>query len=281
METTKLLVEALEYVQRFNGQLFVIKLGGEVMGEKAILDSIARDLILLNLVGIKTVVLHGGGPEISEMMEKLGKKPKFIRGLRVTDEETMDIVKMVLVGKVNTSFVASINRHGGQAVGIAGKSGNLLIAEKKNEDLGFVGDISKINPHVLHVLVDKGYIPVVSPIAADKKGNSININADTAAGELAVALKASKIIILTNVPGVLDKDKKLIKRLTVPDIKNLEKDGTIAGGMLPKVEACVIALKGGVERAHIVQGGKHALLREILTREGTGTMITPKKVVGE
>jgi len=284
MNTSEVLINALEYIRKFSGQIFVIKLGGEVMLDKEVLDSVAQDLIFLDLVGIKTVVVHGGGVEISDAMTKFGKKPEFIKGLRVTDKETMDIVEMVLTGKINTELVSRINKHDGNAVGLSGKSGNLFaVIKQKNKDkidLGYVGDIKKVNSKIVTTQLDSGYTPVISPIGCGPDSCSYNINADTAAAELAVALKASKLIILTNVEGVLDKEKKLIKRLTVAEAKKLTQDETVSGGMIPKLTACIQALEKGVERAHIVKASKHAVLEEILTTTGTGTMITKQKVTG-
>ena len=282
MRTSEVLIDALEYIRKFSGQIFVVKLGGEVMLDKEVLDSVAQDLVFLNVVGIKTVVVHGGGVEISEAMEKFGKKPEFIKGLRVTDKETMDIVEMVLTGKINTELVSRINKHNGNAVGLSGKSGNLfsVVKQKHEVDLGYVGDVRKVNSKIVTTQLDHGYTPVISPIGVGPDGSSYNINADTAAAELAVALNASKFILLTNVEGVLDKEKKLIKRLTVVKAKKLILDGTVSGGMIPKLEACIISLKKGVERAHIVKASKHAVLEEILTTLGTGTMITEKTVIG-
>jgi len=282
MNTSEVLINALEYIRRFNGQIFVIKLGGEVMLNKEVLDSVAQDFVFLNIVGIKTVVVHGGGVEISDAMQKFGKKPEFIKGLRVTDKETMDIVEMVLTGKINTELISRINKQNGSATGLSGKSGNLfsVVKQKAEVDLGYVGDIKKVNSKIVTTQLEGGYTPVISPIGCGPDGCSYNINADTAAAELAIALKASKLIVLTNVEGVLDKNKKLIKRLTTAEAKKLIKDGTVSGGMLPKLEACMEALNQGVERAHIVKASKHAVLEEILTTTGTGTMITQQKVTG-
>ncbi|MFH1055230.1 MAG: acetylglutamate kinase [Candidatus Altiarchaeota archaeon] len=280
MKTSDVLVDAIEYIHRFAGDVFVIKLGGESLLDKEVVDSVAQDLMLLNALNIRTVVVHGGGVEISEAMEKFGKKPTFVKGLRVTDKETMDIVEMVLTGKINQELVSRVNTHGGSGVGLSGKSGCLFeaVKQKGKVDLGLVGEIRKVNPKVVLTQIESGYIPIISPIGASKDGESLNINADTAASELAASLKASKLIVLTNVDGVLDKDKKLIKHLTIAEVRKLVKDGTIAGGMIPKVEACVNALKSGVSRTHIVKASRHAVLEEILTKTGTGTMITLRGV---
>jgi len=283
MKKSEILIDALAYIKKFKGKIFVIKLGGQVMLDKKVMDTVAQDLILLNYVGIKSVVLHGGGPEISAAMEKFGKKPKFIEGLRVTDEETMDIVKMVLIGKINSEIVGCINKHGGiNAVGLSGKSANLFFAEKKTGkvDLGMVGDIKKVNAEFINLLIDKNYIPVISSVALDKAGNALNINADTAAGQLASALKAAKLILLTDVPGVLDENNNLIKRITVPEIDHLIKSKKVSGGMIPKLSACKIALENGVKRTHIIKAVEHGILEEVFTSYGTGTMLTLEKVVG-
>ena len=279
MKTSEILVDAIGYIRKFSGEIFVIKIGGEALLDKEVIDSVAQDLILLSALDIKTVVVHGGGVEISEAMEKFGKKPTFVRGLRVTDQETMDIVEMVMTGKVKQELTSRIQKHGGQAVGLSGKYGKLFEAVKKKGkvDLGLVGEVKKVNPKVVLTQLEGGYIPVISPIGFAPDGGSLNINADTAASELAIALKASKLIVLSNVDGVLDRKKNLIKRLTAADAKRLIGNGTISGGMIPKVESCVQALKGGVARTHIVKASTHAVLEEILTTTGTGTMITLKK----
>jgi acetylglutamate kinase len=283
MSTSEILVEAIGYIRKFAGEIFVIKLGGESLLDHDVIDSVAQDLILLNALDIKCVLVHGGGVEISQAMEKFGKKATFVKGLRVTDEETMDIVEMVLTGKTNQQLVSAINKNGGNAVGLSGKSGNLFESCKRKGkvDLGLVGDIKTVNPRVVMTQLNSGYIPIVSPVGIGADSCSFNINADTAASELAAALKASKLIVLTNVDGVLDKDKNLLKRLTAADIQRLIKNKTISGGMLPKVEACVNALKKGVKRTHIVKASRHAVLEEVLTAEGHGTMITLKEVKGE
>lgn len=281
MKTSDVLISALGYIRKFQGQVFIIKLGGEVALSDEILDSIAQDVILLNYVGIHPVVLHGGGHEISKAMECFGKKPVFVEGLRVTDKETMDIVEMVLTGKVNANIIARINKHGGNAVGLSGKAGRLFIAEKKKNtgvDLGLVGEIKEINTGIIDLLLKENHIPVISPVGLSTDGTTLNINADTVASELAVALKASKLIFLTNVDGVLDEKNNLIKNLTSKEALSMIKKKTAKGGMIPKIRACVNALKGGVERAHIIKASRHAILEEIFTTEGTGTMITGEKV---
>jgi len=271
------LIDALEYIKRFNNQIFVIKLGGEVMMNEKVLDSIAQDLVLLNYVGIKPVVIHGGGKEISDTMKRLGKEPKFIKGLRVTDKETMDITQMVLIGKISTEIVAKINLHGGNSVsgiGLSGKSGRLILAEKTGEDLGLVGKIKSINPDIIELLLKSNYIPVISPVGLDEeKGDSLNINADTAAAEIAIALWASKLILMTSVDGVFDKEGKLIEKLKVREIDRLINSGTAKEGMIPKLKSSKQALLNGVKRAHIIKGSDHTLLEEIFTSSGIGTMI--------
>ncbi|MBD3260506.1 MAG: acetylglutamate kinase [Candidatus Altiarchaeales archaeon] len=280
MKKSEIIVNALEYIREFRGKVFVVKLGGEVMLDERIIASVAQDLIFLHIVGIKPVVVHGGGGEISHTMDKLGKAPVFVEGLRKTDKETMDIVEMVLTGKVNTQIVSQINKHNGHAVGLSGKSGRLFEARKTNQkvDIGFVGEITKVNPHILETQLQNGYIPVVSPVGLAKSGESLNINADTAASKLAQAMNASKLIILTNVRGVLDKDSRLIKRLTLAEAVKTAKSKTVKGGMKPKIKACIEAINGGVNRTHIVKANTHAVLEEILTKKGTGTLITKNKI---
>jgi len=275
MKISDVLIDALEYIKRFNSQTFVIKFSGEVMSDKKVMDTVAQDLILLSYVGINPVVLHGGGSEIDSAMKKFGKIPKKVSGLRVTDKETMDIVEMVLVGKMNTMIVSYINKHGGNAVGLSGKSGNLFIAEKKKSkiDLGQVGTIKKVNTELITSLINKNHIPVISPVGIDKNGESFNINADTAASELASALKATKLIILTDVPGVIDKNGKLIKELSAKEAKKLISKKIATGGMIPKLESCINAIDNGVEKSHIIKAEQHAILEEIFTSTGNGTMI--------
>ncbi len=274
------LLEALPYIQRFHGKTLVLKLGGSLIGDPKLLDSICQDVVLLNYVGMKVVLVHGGGSEISQEMEKAGKKPKFVEGLRVTDEETMEILHKSLVGKVNKSIVLGLSKHGGRAVGTSGIDGGLIQAKKLKRgkaELGLVGEVEQINPAIINYLISTGYIPVIAPLGAGKNGTSLNLNADTVTAELAAAMNAEKFILLTNVPGVLKNSKKkssLISRLTVKEAKRLIKGNTIKEGMIPKVGACVKAVEGGVARAHIIDGtASHALLLEILTKGGIGTMI--------
>lgn len=291
METVNILIEALPYIKKFHKSKILIKYGGHAMIDAQAKSSTARDTVLLKYVGMKPIVVHGGGPEISRSMNKLGKEPLFIEGLRVTDQETMDIVKMVLVGKINTEIVANIGLHGGKGVGISGKDNQLLMAskkaphivinkkgEEKTVDLGLVGEIDSVNPEIIDVLTSNDYIPIISPIGVDEKGNTLNLNADTVAGDLASHVGAEKLIILTDVPGILEDPQdpeSLIKRVNVEEILELIDQGTVKEGMLPKVLTCINAIKNGVSSAHIIDGRiKHSILLEIFTRRGIGTMIT-------
>ncbi len=290
MENVALLIEALPYIKEFHNTTMVIKIGGHAMVDDKILEETIKDIVLLYFVGIKPVVIHGGGPEISEKMERLGLKPKFVNGLRVTDRETMEVVEMVLDGKINSKIVTTFIRNGGKAVGLSGKDGLLIVAKKKemrmkkgNEeiivDLGFVGETEYVNPDILRILLENGFIPVVSPVATDLSGNTYNLNADTVAGDIAATLRAKKLIMLTDVPGILRNpgdESSLIPRLKLSELEKLQKDGLIKGGMRPKVEAIIKALKNGVERAHIIDGSRpHSILLELFTHEGVGTMIEP------
>lgn len=281
------LLEALPYMQKFIGKTVVIKFGGNVMEDPKQNESILNDILFLKQIGINIVLVHGGGPAINETLEKLDIKAEFINGNRVTDSKTMEVVEMVLSGKINKELVGTINRLGGKAVGISGKDAQLIIAEKKHMiidgvefDLGRVGKVKKINPEILQTLDKNGYIPVVSPVGADEEGNSYNINADYAAGEIAGALNADKFILLTNVRGVMRDPKDpstLYSMLYYNEVHKLMNGGIIVGGMLPKVEACMVAINAGVSRAHILDGRiKHSLLLEIFTDEGIGTMIGSK-----
>jgi acetylglutamate kinase len=292
METVNILVEALPYIKKFHKKKIMIKYGGHAMIDSIAKSSTARDTVLLKYVGMKPIVVHGGGPEISRSMNKLGKKPKFIGGLRVTDQETMDIVKMVLVGKISTEIVANIGLHGGKGVGLSGKDNLLLKARKRSPqvvvnqetgkeqmvDLGLVGEIESINPEILDVLTDNDYIPVISPIGVDDKADTLNLNADTVAGEVGGEVGAEKLIILTDVPGILrdpSDPESLIRRATISEVEELIADGTVRDGMLPKVKTCICALENGVKSTHIIDGRiKHSILLEIFTKDGIGTMIT-------
>jgi acetylglutamate kinase len=292
METVNILIEALPYIKKFHQKKIMIKYGGHAMIDKTAKSSTARDTVLLKYVGMQPLVVHGGGPEISRSMNKLGKEPKFIGGLRVTDQETMDIVKMVLVGKINTEIVANIGLHGGKGVGLSGKDNFLLKARKRSPqvvvdhktgeeqmvDLGLVGEIESINPEILDVLTGNHYIPVISPIGVDERGKTLNLNADTVAGDLAGKVGAEKLIILTDVPGILQDasdPKSLIKKVKIQEVLELIEEGTVRDGMLPKVLTCISAIEKGVSSAHIIDGRiKHSILLEIFTKKGIGTMIT-------
>ncbi len=280
----KTLMEALPYIRAFNNKTFVIKFGGNAMIDSALSHSFALDIILLNYVGIRPVIVHGGGPQIGELMEKLGKKSTFIDGMRITDKETVDIVEMVLVGKINKEIVNHINQNGGRAVGLSGKDGSLIKAKKlclkdkhdesKTVDLGMVGEITAVNPHVINTLDTHQFIPVIAPLGVGDNGETYNINADMAAGEISAALKAEKLILLTDVAGVKDKKGRLISTLTEKEIKQFIKKGEISGGMIPKVNCCCKALDNGVKKAHIIDGRiEHAVLLEIFTDVGIGTQI--------
>ena len=279
-EQAEILVQALPYIQRYFGKTIVIKYGGNAMVDDELRRSVTRDVVLLQFVGMRPLLVHGGGPEISEVMKRLGKEPTFVRGLRVTDAETMEIVEMVLAGKTNKGIVSLINRHGGRAVGLSGKDANLFVAEKARGevDLGFVGKVTKINPEILNALMADGYIPVISSVAIGAEGESYNINADHIAGELAAAIGAEKLILLTDVRGIYDdiKDESTLRStLTVADAQGMIDSGKVESGMIPKVEAAITAVRGGVERAHVIDGTtKYSLLMEIFTDTGIGTMIT-------
>jgi len=287
IEKANILIESLPYIRKFSGKTFVIKYGGAAMVDDKLKDAFAQDIVLLNFIGIKPVIVHGGGPKINSIMEKMGKKPTFVQGQRVTDEETIDIVEMVLGGLINKQIVSLINNHGGLAIGLSGKDGNLIKAKKKIIrklspetgvpeiiDLGLVGEVEKINPRVLDTIDESGFIPVIAPISAGKKSNTLNINADYVAGEIASALKAEKLILLTDTEGILDKKNRLMSTLNAKKIKSLIANGTISGGMLPKVQACQNAISNKVGKTHIIDGRTpHALLLEIFTEEGIGTEI--------
>ena len=282
----EILTEALPYIRNFFGKTFVIKYGGAAQVQENLKDSFATDVVMLNFIGIRTAIVHGGGPKISVTMEKMGKKPQFIQGQRITDEETMDIVEMVLGGLINKEIVSLINSHGGKAVGLSGKDGGLITAKKKlikksseagDEemiDIGFVGEVTHIEPHVIRSLEKEGFIPVISPVGAGPNGETLNINADSVASSIASALHAEKMILLTDVPGIINKSKRTVSTLKSNHVKKLIRDGTITGGMLPKVQACVKAIEGGVPKTHIIDGRiPHCLLLEIFTKEGIGTEI--------
>ncbi|HVH62810.1 MAG TPA: acetylglutamate kinase [Candidatus Dormibacteraeota bacterium] len=272
-ERAKVLVEALPYIKRFHGQVVVIKVGGNALEQAK--DDTLLDVVLLRYVGMQPVVVHGGGPEITAMSERLGLKAEFKNGLRVTDEKTMEVVKMVLTGKVSPDIVASIHRLGGQAVGMSGEDGPTIIAEPLDESMGFVGRVTQVNKEPITALLARGYIPVIASIGLGYDGHAYNINADTVAAEIAVALKAAKVILLTDVEGVKGVDGYVLPVLTIEDAHKRMEAGQITGGMLPKLEACLRALDG-VPLAHIIDGRtKHALLLELFTEAGIGTMVTP------
>jgi acetylglutamate kinase len=286
IKKAEILIESLPYIEKFYGKSFVIKYGGAAQVKEELKESFAKDIVLLNFIGIKTTVVHGGGPMISATMEKMGKKPKFVQGQRVTDQETMDIVEMVLGGLVNKEIVSLINNHGGKAVGLSGKDAGLIKAKKKvikkssksggEEiiDIGLVGEVTQVDPHIIRCLEQDGFIPVISPVGVGPKGETLNINADYIAASVASALKAEKLMLLTDVPGIMDKKGGIISTITKRQTKKLFDDGTITGGMLPKVQACLRALEGGVSKTHIIDGRiPHCLLLELFTREGIGTEI--------
>jgi acetylglutamate kinase len=281
------LSEALPYIKRFFDKTIVIKYGGNAMTDPKLQDGFARDVVLLKLVGMNPVVVHGGGPQIEDLLKRVGKKGEFIQGMRVTDEETMDIVEMVLGGQVNKDIVNLINQHGGKAVGLTGQDGNFIRAKKlllpnkdKPEemiDIGQVGEITSIDPSLIAFLDSGDFIPVIAPIGVGAQGETYNINADVVAGKLAEILRAEKLVLLTNTPGVLDKGGKLLTGLTPKQIDELFADGTLSGGMLPKISSALDAARGGVRSVHIIDGRvEHALLLEILTDHGVGTMIKSK-----
>lgn len=274
----RVLSEALPYIQQFSGRTVVVKYGGAAMKDKTLKDQVIRDIVFLSCVGVRPVVVHGGGPEINSWLGKLGIEPQFKNGLRVTDADTMDVVEMVLVGRVNKELVALINRAGGQAVGLCGKDANLIKARPQGQEgIGFVGEVSAIDTRLVESLVKDGYVPVISSVAADETGQAYNINADTVAGELAAALGAEKLILLTDTPGILrdyQDPATLLTRLDIQQARDLIAQGIVAGGMIPKVKCCVRSLAQGVKAAHIIDGRiPHALLLEIFTDEGIGSMI--------
>lgn len=287
MDRADILLEALPYIRRFYNKTIVIKYGGHAMVDAELKDKFAQDVVMMKYIGINPVVVHGGGPQIGGFLKKLGKESRFIQGMRVTDEETMDIVEMVLVGMVNKEIVGLINRHGGNAVGLSGKDGNLIQAEKyflnaekaQNTppeiiDIGLVGKVKNINSQLIVSLAQNGFIPVIAPTGIGENGETYNINADIVAGEMAAALQAEKLLLLTDVQGVLDKNKKLINTMSDKDARKLIEQGVVEGGMFPKVKCCLKALKGGVRKAHIIDGRlKHAILLEVFTDKGIGTEI--------
>ena len=285
MKDIDVLIEALPYIKKFHNKKILIKYGGHAMVDEEAKSSTARDTVLLKYVGMKPLIVHGGGPEISRSMDKLGKEPKFIKGLRVTDEETMEIIEMVLVGKISTEIVSELIKHDGKAISLSGKDSSLIFAHKKAAskideeivDLGLVGEVDCVNTDLLDMFLENNYIPVISPVGIAKDGTSLNLNADTAAGEVASAVGAEKLIILTDVPGVLrdpEDPSSLIQKIRVDEVPGLIEEGIISGGMIPKIETCVDAIENGVKSCHIIDGRKkHSLLLEVFTTEGIGTMI--------
>jgi acetylglutamate kinase len=276
-DRAEVLVHALPHIQQYAGKIIVVKYGGNAMTSEILKDAVMGDLVLLSQVGIKVVLVHGGGPEISEMLSRVGKKSVFANGLRVTDGETMEIVQMVLAGKLNKNLVALLQKKGGQAIGLCGLDGHMIRAERLNEELGFVGEITDVNPQPVLDLLDKGYIPVVSTVGCDDEGNSYNINADTAAAALAGVLGAECLITMTDVPGIMrDKDNPstLLSKIRVSDVRSLTLEGVISGGMIPKIECCVEAIRRGVGKVFVIDGRvPHSIIMETLTDEGLGTML--------
>ncbi len=277
-QRAQVLTEALPHIKRYTGKTVVVKYGGNAMVNEQIKMQVMEDIVLLWLIGVKIVLVHGGGPEINELMSKLGKKPEFVDGLRVTDKETVDIVQMVLAGKVNKTLVNLLEMKGGKAMGISGMDGCLIESKMKNEKLGYVGEITKIHIQPVIDLLEKGYIPVISTLGCDKQGNAYNINGDTAAAYIAGALGAERLIMMTDIAGILrDKDdpKTLIPAITVGEAKDLYAEGVISGGMIPKVDCCIEAIEEGVKNVIIMDGRvPHSILMELLTDEGAGTMVT-------
>ena len=291
LNIAQVLTEALPYIQRFTSRTIVVKFGGNAMVDPQLHESFARDVVLMKLVGMNPVVVHGGGPQIGSLLEKLNIQTEFVNGMRVTDTETMDVVEMVLGGSVNKEIVSSINRNGGKAIGVTGKDGQLIRARKLKVtrhspeldaseiiDIGHVGEVDQIDTEVLKVILQSDFIPVIAPIGVDRKGNSYNINADLVAGKLAEVLQAEKLMLLTNVAGLLDKEGEILTGLSTAEVDALIKDGTISGGMLPKIGCALDAVKSGVASSHIIDGRvPHAVLLEIFTNEGIGTLITNRR----
>ena len=276
-ERAEVLTQALPYIKRYTGKTVVVKYGGNAMINPDLKQQVMDDIVLLWLIGVKVVLVHGGGPEISSMMDKLGKKPEFVDGLRVTDKETVDIVQMVLAGKVNKTLVTLLEHRGGKAIGLCGMDGNLIQAKMKNPKLGYVGEVTKINIQSVSDLLEKGYIPVISTLGCDEDGNAYNINADTAAAHIAGALGAERFILMTDIAGILkDKDdpSTLIPEISLSEADKLFDSGVISAGMIPKVQCCVTAIKAGVKNVVIMDGRvPHSILMELLTNEGAGTLV--------
>ena len=295
LNVAQVLTEALPYIQRFIGKTIVVKFGGNAMVDPVLHDSFARDVVLMKLVGMNPVVVHGGGPQIGSLLKKLNIHTEFVDGMRVTDAETMDVVEMVLGGSVNKEIVASINRNGGRAIGVTGKDGNLIRAKKLQVtrhgpelevpeiiDIGHVGEVEQIDTAVIKVIIDSDFIPVIAPIGVGEDGSTYNINADLVAGKLAQVMQAEKLMLLTNVAGLLDKEGDILTGLTTSQVDGLIADGTISGGMLPKIDCALDAVKSGVASAHIIDGRMpHAVLLETFTDEGMGTLISNKRIQSE
>jgi acetylglutamate kinase len=280
VERARVLVEALPYFREWRGKTVVVKYGGAAMTDEALKQQVMQDIALMHYVGVHPILVHGGGPEVSQVMQRLGKEPQFVRGLRVTDQETMEIVEMVLAGKTNKGIVSLLQQQGSPAVGLSGKDGRLFVAEKlmmEGEDLGYVGDVVEVNPGILHTLVEGGYVPVICSVAVGREGESYNINADHVAGRLAAELGAAKLVLLTDVRGILADVKdphSLLSEVSAAGARELIETGKVDKGMIPKVEACLMALEGGVPRTHILDGrAPHSLLTELFTQHGVGTMI--------
>jgi acetylglutamate kinase len=289
MDRARILIEALPYIREFNGQIIVVKYGGHAMVDAKLKKGFASDITLMKYVGLKPVVVHGGGPQIGELLHELSIESSFVDGHRVTDEKTMDVVEMVLAGKVNKEIVSTINQHGGQAVGLSGKDGNLIVAKKlklrsgagaKGDeppeiiDIGLVGEVVSVNTHIITSLIENQFIPIIAPVGVGKDNETYNINADLVASHVASSLKARKLILLTDIEGVLDDHDNLVSTLTIDDAQRMTARGVIKEGMIPKLQCCIEALKSGVEKVHIIDGRKeHALLLEIFTDEGVGTEI--------
>jgi acetylglutamate kinase len=275
MEKVEVLLEVLPYIKSFSGATFVVKYGGAAMEEERLRKEFAKDVVLLKYVGVNPVIVHGGGPQIERILKKLDIPTRFVDGLRVTDEQTLEVVEMVLSGSINKGIVQQIHNMGGQALGLSGKDGKLLIADKvKGKDIGFVGNVVEVNTRLIRSVSDAGYIPVIAPLAAATDGMGYNVNADTAAGSVAKALAAEKLVLLTDVPGVLDVNLRPISNLKADEARELIKSDTVRGGMIPKIACCLDALDGGVKKAHIIDGRvPHALLLEVFTDLGIGTQI--------
>jgi acetylglutamate kinase len=282
----QILAEALPYMQRYDQQTVVIKFGGHAMGDEALANAFAQDIVYLKLSGVNPIVVHGGGPQIASMLKKLEIRSEFVNGLRVTDKPTVEVVEMVLAGTINKEIVSAINRQGGKAVGISGKDANLMIARKITEmpdpqsnimkavDIGYVGDPEEVNPHIVEVISKSDLIPVIAPVAVSREGQTLNINADTFASALAARMRAKRLLLLTDVAGVLDKNNRLIEQLTVEEARALIRNGTITGGMIPKIEGCIEVVEAGVEAVVIIDGRvPHCVLLELLTEHGVGTLV--------